>query len=543
LRARAHRSKLKPSRVPRLDDVNLALIGRLLAGFTLFFAAAMAIPLGLACFEDTPFHTVRGFAAGVGLGAFVAAVLWVGGRGAGRDLFRKEGLVVVGLAWLVASALGAVPLEWSGALPRGADAFFESVSGLTTTGATVLGTGGNSAPESLPQSLLLWRAMLHWMGGLGVILVFIVLLPAVGVTGSKLLSSEQTGVSSESLQPRLQAQARTLFRLYLLLTAAAALAYWLAAMEPFDAICHAFATLSTGGFSTKNASIGQYQSLPLEVAAIVFMFLGGSNFLFLVRIALGRAPIRSSPLQATEFRFYALVMVLVIGVLTLVLWLRGGTLEDPVLGIVRDYDNLATCLREAAFNGVSVLTSTGFQTADYQLWPNAALAVLLLSMLVGASTGSTAGGIKMLRLLACSRLIAQAVRAFIQPKVVMRLKLGGEVVPDPVKAGILALVLLWVATVAFATFVLLLLEPRLDCLSAFSASMTLLANCGPAISAVVPADGTFAIANAGAINLGPYGGYGDLAASTKVFAALLMLLGRLEILAPLVLMTRTFWRR
>jgi trk system potassium uptake protein TrkH len=523
--------------------VNLALIGRLLASFTLFFAGAMVLPLAIALFEDTPYHTVRGFAAGVGLGVFVAAVLWIGGRGAGRDFFRKEGLVVVGLSWLVASALGAVPLAWSGALPRGADAFFESVSGLTTTGATVLGSGGNSTVESLPASLLLWRAMLQWMGGLGVILVFIVLLPAVGVTGTKLLSSEQIGLSSEHLQPRMQAQARTLFRFYLLVTVAATLAYWLAGMTPFDAVCHAFTTMATGGFSTKNVSVGQFQSLPIELVAIVFMFIAGCNFLLLVQVAAGRARVRASPLHTVEFQVYALVTGLVIASLTAALWLRGGTVADPALGIVRDYDNLGTCLREAAFQGVSLLTSTGFQTADFQLWPGPALAVLLACMLIGASTGSTAGGIKMLRLLAGLRLMAHAVRSFIQPKVVARLKIGGEIVPEAVSAGILALVLLWLATAAVGTFVLLC-DPRLDFLSACSATFSLLGCTGPAISAVAPAgDGGFVLANAGAVNLGPYGGYGDLWGATKVFGALLMLLGRLEILAPLVLLTRTFWRR
>lgn len=523
--------------------MNLALIGRLLAGFTLFFAGAMTIPLGLALFEETRLHTVRGFATSMGLGLFVALVLWLGGRRASRDFFRKEGLVVVGFAWLVAGALGAIPFEWSGAIPRGADAFFEAVSGLTTTGATVLGSGGNEAIEALPPSLLLWRSMLQWMGGLGVILVFIVLLPAVGVTGSKLLSSEQIGVASESLQPRMQAQARTLFRFYLLITAAALLCYWLAGMDAFDAVCHAFTTMATGGFSTKNTSIGQFDSVPIELVAIVFMFLAGCNFVFLVHVALGRAREQVSPLQSMEFRVYLLVTVLVVAGMAVALRLRGETMADPTLGVVRDYSSFATCLREAAFQTVSLLTSTGYQSADFQNWPVFALGLALFCMLVGGCTGSTAGGIKILRLLACVKLMGHAVRTFIRPKVVVTLKVGKEVVSDAVLSTILAIVLLWVVTVAVGTL-FLLLDPRLDFLSALSANLSMMGCTGPSVTAVVPdGAGGFTLANAGQVNLGPYGGYGELWASTKIFMSLEMILGRLEILAPLVLLTPSFWRR
>lgn len=523
--------------------MNLALIGRLLAGFTLFFSCAMTIPLGLALAEETRLPTVRGFATAMGLGLFVALVLWIGGRGASRDFFRKEGLVVVGFAWLIAGALGAIPFEWSGAIPRGADAFFEAVSGLTTTGATVLGSGGNEAIEALPPSLLLWRSMLQWMGGLGVILVFIVLLPAVGVAGSKLLSSEQIGVATEGLQPRVQAQARALFRFYLVVTAAAVGCYWLAGMNAFDAACHAMTTMATGGFSTKNLSIGQYQSLPIELVAIVFMFVAGCNFVLLVQIALGRGREQASALQSVEFRVYLLVTVLIIVAMTVALRFWGGTMLDPALDRVRDYSDVGTCLREAAFQTVSILTSTGYQVADFQNWPVFALALMLFCMLVGGCTGSTAGGIKILRLLACTKLMGHAVRTFIRPKVVVTVKVGKEAVSDAVLSTILAIVLLWFVTVAVGTLVLLA-DPRLDFLSALSASLSLMGCTGPAVTAVV-ADGAggFALANAGQINLGPYGGYGELWASTKVFLSIEMILGRLEILAPLVLLTPSFWRR
>jgi trk system potassium uptake protein TrkH len=524
--------------------LNLAQVARLLAGFALFFTVLLAIPLVVAiAHAETAYATVDGFVAALVTGAVVAALLHLGGRTASKDFYRREGIAVVGLAWLLAAGLGALPFVWSGALTSATAAFFESVSGLTTTGASVFGSGGNPTVESLPRSLLLWRAMLHWIGGVGIILVFTVLLPAMGVTGKNLISSEQVGVADHSQRPRLQEQSRVLFRIYIVLTGACMLGYWLCGMTPFDAMCHAFSTLATGGFSTRNLSIGAYQSLPTELVAILFMFLAGANFTLMLSTLRDR-PFRLSAMwRNPEFRAYALLMAGVIAAITVVLRVDGTPLRDDALGITRDYADLGRCLRDASFQTVSIMTSTGFSSADFQNWPKTALYILILCMLVGGCTGSTAGGLKVLRLVVCWKLVVYTVNLFIQPRSVQKLKLGGDVVPNSVVSAILTLVLLWMFCIAGGTLILDI-DPRLDMVSSFSACVSMMCCTGPAITEVVHLpDGAIEIANAGNIDLGPYGGYGDLFALSHVTMAILMIFGRLEVLAPLVLFVPGFWRR
>ncbi len=270
--------------------MNLGQVARLLAGFTLFFSLAQLIPLAFALYAEergaTAFDPVNGFTASFAIGLAVSLLLWMAGRARRNDdFFRRESLAVVGLAWVVAGSLGALPFEWSGAITNTADALFESISGLTTTGASILGSGDNPKVEDLPQSLLLWRSLLQWIGGVGVIFVFLVLLPTMGVTGKNLLSSEQVGVAAGDLRPRMRDLARMLLKVYLFLTIAEVLLLRLAGMESwFDAICHSFTTISTAGFSTKNSSIAAFDSLGIELIIIVFMFLGGCNFALLFTV-------------------------------------------------------------------------------------------------------------------------------------------------------------------------------------------------------------------------------------------------------------------
>ena len=529
--------------------MNFTRIARLLGGFALFFAVIQLVPLGMAlCEAPTRFETVSGFAAGLGIGLGVAVLLLLAGRGGDAEFHRKESLAVVGFAWFLAAALGAIPFVWSGTLTSLVDAGFETVSGLTTTGASVFGSADNPI-SGLPQSILLWRAILHFVGGLGIILIFIVLLPAMGVTGKNLLASEQVGVSTEVSQPRLREQGRALFRIYLTLTLLCALAYKAAGMGSFDAICHAFATLATGGFSTQDHSLADFHSLPIELVCIVFMFLAGCNFAWYVTLLRSRGRDAPRVLQSPELRCYAGLTLALVLVVAVSLWLRGATVAD--VGSPRDYANFGTCLRDAAFNTVSLITSTGFASANFQVWPRLAVVAFLLCMLIGSCTGSTAGGFKVLRILVSVKLAAFHLRRFVRPKSVERLKLGGDIVPDPIVSGILAVLVLWLATLAVGT-VVFALDPRLDFLSCFSASVSMLGCTGPALTAVqAVGDGpftmadpaTFSIANPGALDLGPFGGYGALPPGIKLWCCVQMVFGRLEIVAPLVLFVPGFWRR
>jgi len=521
--------------------MNLSRVARLLAGFVLFFSLAQLVPLALALFdEETPFSTTGAFVGSIAIGGIVALLLWLSSRHSQSDLGRREGLVVVGFAWLLAGVLGAIPLVWSGAITSGMSAVFEAVSGLTTTGASVFGSKATLAIEDLPRSILFWRAFLQFLGGMGVVLLFIVLLPAMGVTGKNLLASEQTGVTTELHEPRMIDQARMLLRCYLVLNGLCIAGYWAAGLTLFDAVCHAFATVATGGFSNRNLSVGAYQNVGVELVGTLFMFLGGCNFAWLVAVVRSRFKDARTVLRAPELRCYVGILLVTIGIVTLSLWVRGG--RSPDVEGLRDYSSLWRCLRDAAFNVTSMFTSSGFATADFQNWPPVAVVCLAIGMLMGGCTGSTSGGMKVLRVAVCARLIAYHASRFVRPRSVARLKLGGEVVADPVVSAILAVVVLWLATVGFGTM-LFALDSRLDVQSCFTAAATLMGNSGPAMTTVVHQNDALALANAGGINLGPYGSFGDLSPWTLAWGSVQMLLGRLEILTLLVLVSPRFWTR
>lgn len=530
--------------------MNLGLVARELGRFARFFALAQLVPLAWAIIsgegESHGIAPALGFAAAAGIGLVASALLSLSGRlRTSEDFYRRESIAVVGLAWLLASALGGLPFVWSGALHSAADAFFETASGLTTTGASVFGSGGNPAVEDLPRSVLLWRAILQWIGGLGVIFVFLVFLPGMGVTGKSLLSSEQIGVSSDHQRPRMADQARMLLRVYGVLTLAQTLALVACGVETFDAICHAFTTLATGGFSTRNHSIGAYHSLSVELVTILFMFLAGCNFLLLHERTQPRSRKPGPRPRDREFLVYTALTASLIVLVTLLLWGWGESMVDRSTGgTIRDYGRFETCLRDAAFQVVSILTSTGFSTADFQNWPKPILLVLMFCMLVGGCTGSTAGGIKVLRLTVVAKLLRYNVLLYIRPRAVEKIKVGEDTVPDSVVSSILALVLFWIAAVAAGAF-LIALGDGVDLVSAVSASLSMMGCTGPAITEVLPAAeaGSYVVANAQGIDLGPFGGYGQLQSWTKTIMALQMILGRLELMTLFVLVLPRFWRR
>ncbi|MEE2886896.1 MAG: TrkH family potassium uptake protein [Planctomycetota bacterium] len=521
--------------------MNLGQIARLLSGFILFFTLSLAIPLAVSLDEGELSQTSTSFVAAIVVGLVSSFLLWFSGRKSSKNMFRREGLAMVGIAWFLAAALAAIPFVWSGAIPSFVDAYFESVSGLTTTGATVLGTA-NTAIEAQPPSILLWRAMLQWMGGIGIVLVFIVLLPGVGVTGSRLLSSEQVGMNDDAVRPRMARRARSLLALYVTLTAAAAFAYWAVGLSGFDAVCHSLTTLATGGFSTKDVSIGGYQNLGVEMVAVVFMFLAGCNFLLVLRVLThrGRAS-QSSVLPHSEFRVYVGILVLVSLGVAFSLWSWGEKLPDNTLGTVRDYNEFGQCLRDSVFQTVSLLTGTGYANADFQSWPKSALFLLLFCMLVGGCTGSTSGGFKVLRLIVCVKLAGYVLRHFVRPRTVEKLRVGSGVVPDQAITAVVGLLALWIAMVLVGT-VALSLDPRLDLVSAFVGSVSMMGCVGPAFGQAV-SSGQGAFETVGSIDIGPYSGYGELHPLNKLFMCLQMVLGRLEILAPLALLTPGFWKR
>ncbi|MCK5940619.1 MAG: TrkH family potassium uptake protein [Planctomycetes bacterium] len=517
--------------------MNLNQVARLMAGFAGLFSLAQLPPLVSALTEDnrSALAPIAGFASSIVVGLVVAGLLWLAGRRDRTQIFRKETIAVAGLSWFLAGMIGAIPFWVSGLLDNPIDAFFEAMSGLTTCGATVLGSGGNIDIDQVAPSLLLWRSMLQWIGGIGIVLVFVALLPAVGVSAKNLLSSESVGVATDSYLPRAVEKARYVATIYIGMTAlCTVLLALIGGFGWFDAMCHAFTTMATGGYSTK-ASLAEFHSLGGEIVLIVFMFLAGASLAVVATHCRTGVRCLLTLVRSAEFRTYALCTAVLIAILTVAL-MRSGA-------------GFGHALRLAAFNGVSVLTSTGYATSDFQGWPSTATLCLFAAMFVGGCSGSTAGGFKQVRLLVMLRLLGYTLRQFLRPKSVERIKLDNEVLPASVMSSILAIVLLWGVTIMVGA-VLISFDERLNFLAAFAASASMVGSCGPAMTIADPSIPTEAILAgamaspiAGTPHIGPFGGYGDLQGWTKLLLSVQMVFGRLELLTVLALFSPNFWRR
>lgn len=466
-----------------------------------------------------------------GAGLLAGGTLWFFGRRGSRFLGRREALLLVASSWIGGALLGALPF-WIWAQLRFApgddhpfrslvSCYFESMSGLTTTGATVL-----AEVEALPPSLLVWRALTHWLGGLGIVVLFVAVLPGLGVGGKRLFQIESPGPSPEGLQPHVRETARWLWFIYLGLTVLEIAALWIfTPMDGFEAVCHTFATLATGGFSTMNASIGAYHSTPaVDVIVIIFMVLAGVNFGLYYRLCRGKL---GSVLQDVELRVYLVVLgagaVLVCSALLISaqpILLTSGVSVPAGVGEV---------LRQGLFTTVSIQTTTGFCTSDFNLWPVLARAVLILLMFVGGCSGSTAGGIKIIRVWVAFKVLWMQVEQVFRPHVVRPVQVGRATVELELRLAVLAYVLIIALFFAGGTIAILLLEQLggqpCDLTTAASACAATLCNVGPGLAQV------------GAVE-----NYGWFTAPAKLLMCLLMALGRLEVFAIIVLFSRRFWR-
>jgi len=517
--------------------MNLFQVARLMAGFASVFTLAQ-LPAFVSALSETDtssLSTSLGFGISIAVGGIVATTLWLLGRRDRTQIFRKETIAVAGLSWFLAGLLGSIPFFASGVLSNPIDALFEAMSGLTTCGATVLGSGNNIDIEALPHSLLLWRAMLQWIGGIGIVLVFVALLPAMGVTGKNLLSSESVGVTTESYQPRAIEKARYIGRVYVGMTLLCTLLLiWIGGFGWFDAMCHGFTAISTGGFSTR-ASIKSFDSLGGELVLVGFMFLSGASLAVIATHYRTGLRCVSKLVQSAEFRIYTASSLLLISLLT--------------VALVRNGLDFGSALRQAAFNGISVITSTGYATADFQAWPATATIVLFGAMLVGGCSGSTSGGFKQVRLLVTLRLIGYTIRQFVRPKSVERIKLDNEVLPAAVISSIFTIVLLWFVTIIVGA-VIISFDQSLNFVSSLATSASMVSCFGPSLTIVEPSSAAEVLINGGqatvlgdTANTGPLGGYGELQGWTKLVMTVQMVLGRLELLTVLALASPNFWRR
>jgi trk system potassium uptake protein TrkH len=423
-----------------------------------------------------------------------------------RDLKVREGYAVVSLAWLAVGAAGALPYMLSGTIESPVAALFESVSGFTTTGATVF-----SQIEDLPRGILFWRSLTQWLGGMGIIVLGIAILPFLGVGGMQLFKAEVPGPTPERLQPRIAQTAKLLWYVYGAMTAAQAVLYLLGGMPPFEAITHAFTTLSTGGFSPRNASIAAYDSPYIQYVTILFMYLAGINFTLHYRAVTGRPGIY---LRDSEWRFFS---VLAAGAAALVLLVIVGS------GLY-DRSGFELAFRDSLFQVVSIITTTGFVSVDYELWPIPGQVVLLLLMFVGGMAGSTAGGIKALRIYVLARQALSELKKSLHPRAVILTRVGDRVVKEDVLLRILSFVIVYLGLFALGALVMSILGHDLP--TSIGASAASIGNIGPGIG-----------------DVGAVDNYGWMDQTSQLTLVLLMLVGRLEIFTVLLLFHPGLWRR
>lgn len=410
------------------------------------------------------------------------------------EITIKESFLFVSLGWVLAACFGALPFYFSGVLPAYTDAFFEAMSGFTTTGATVI-----NRIEQVPKGILFWRSMTHWLGGMGIIVLFVAILPRFGFGATHLLKAEVPGLSPEKVTPRIAATAKILWSIYMLITALQVIFLLMAGLSLFDSLTHTFGTIATGGFSTRDASVGGLNNFRAELVIIVFMIIAGGNFSLYYAVLKGKF---KNLFNNPEFRFYLIFTAVMTTLISVNLMAtNGGALHS---------------LRHGAFQAVSIITTTGFTTADFDLWHPFSRALLFFLMFAGGSGGSTAGAIKQIRLIILFKYIYREVYRTVHPAAVLPIKIGKKVIPEQLVSNALSFIFLYLMIFIVAS--LLMSGMGLPLPSALSAVAATLGNVGPGLEMV-----------------GPTLTYSPISVSGKLLLSFLMMLGRLEIYTVMVL--------
>jgi trk system potassium uptake protein TrkH len=479
--------------------MNPRLIVHTLGAIILLVGSTMATAIAWAAVDGSPdlAPLVYSCAATCLVGAAMFLV-----KPRGRFSLR-DGFAIVGVGWFVIAGLGALPFHLSGYFATYSDAFFESVSGFTTTGATVLAN-----VEALPRGLLFWRSLTHWLGGMGIIVLSLAVFSVLN-TGMPLYRAEVPGFTHDKLLPRLRQTSLTLWVIYAGLTLVETIALMMAGLSLFDSLTHAFGTIATGGLSTRAISVEAFDSLAVEIIIVVFMALAGLNFALYWKIV-QRKGIRAV-LADAEARLYALIII-------------GASITIAVSLVTALDMPLLTAVRRAVFQVVSINTTTGFSSTNFDAWPSLAKGVLLALMFVGGCTGSTAGGMKVGRFLL---LFSQARRHVLQsarPRLVVRARVGNTVVEDSVVSDVLTFFFIYIMLYCLGVFAVL--ADGQDLVTSLSASAAMISNVGPGFGAV-----------------GPYMNYGELSTGVKYILSGLMVAGRLELMPVLLLFSRAFWRK
>jgi len=474
----------------------LNILGKLLVGESFFLFLSLIVSLIYGEPDSKAFLKAGLITLAVG------SVSYLTSKGVKKDLGKREGYIIVSLVWVVFSIFGCLPYLFSGAIPNVTNAFFETMSGFTTTGSSILNN-----IEELPHGILFWRSLTQWMGGMGIIVMFLAILPTLGIGGRELFVAEVPGPAPDKLTPRIKETARNLWGLYMLFTLIQTVLLFAGGMTFFDAINHSLTTMATGGYSTKQASVGFFTSPYLQYVIIFFMFVAGTNFTLSYAVITGKA---TKIFKDEEFRFYTLVVLFFSLVIAVGLFVAGNMSGEQAF-------------RDSLFTVVSIITTTGYATADYLLWTPFLGMLIFVLFFVGGSAGSTGGGVKVVRILLLFKNSFYELKRLVHPNAVIPIRYNKHVVDQKTVTNILAFFVFYVIIFMISSILMSLWTP--DIYSAFSAVATTLGNIGPGFGEVGPMENFYQLP--------------DLA---KWFLAFLMMLGRLELFTVLVLFSPSFWR-
>lgn len=480
--------------------MNFKLIFRVLGYLLLVEGIAMLLAMLISIIYNE--HDIKAFLISSAINLSIGGIILLATSKANKDIGKREGFIIVSLVWIVFSFFGSLPYIFSGSIPNLTNAFFETMSGFTTTGSSIL-----NDIEALPHGILFWRSITQWLGGMGIIVLSLAILPVFGIGGMQLFVAEVPGPAPDKISPRIRQTAKTLWVIYLGFTVSEILLLWIGGMTLYDAVCHSFTTMATGGFSTKQASIAYWQSPFIQYVIVIFMFFAGTNFTLSYLAIRGNF---KSAIKDEEFKYYSLFVV---GFTVLILL---GLLITTELGFEQAF-------RDALFQVVSIITTTGFATADYLTWTPILTILIFALFFFGGSAGSTGGGIKIMRIVLLMKNSYYELRRLIHPHAIIPVRFNKHSVDSKVITNVLAFFMLYFLIFGFSTIIFTLIEPDME--SSMGAVATCLGNIGPGFGNFGPADNFF--------HVKPIG---------RWFLSFLMLLGRLELFTILVLFSPSFWK-
>ena len=482
--------------------IHFKIISRILGLLLLIETLFLTVTFGISLYYDE--HITAAYISTLAATLACSLLLLYLGRGKDRNISRKDGYIVVSSCWIIFSVFGSMPFIFSGCIPSVTNAFFETMSGFTTTGATILDN-----IEQMPPSLLFWRAMSHWTGGLGIVFFTVAVLPIFGMGDIHLFAAEATGPIHGKLHPRISVTARWILTIYISLTVIGALSLNAAGMGLFDSVCHSMSMIATGGFSTKQASIEAYHSPLIEYIVTLFMFLGGTNF-SLLYLAIFKGKF-SDLFRDSEFKCYVnIILIATLGIAT-------GLLLTATVDVEKAF-------RDALFQTVATVTTTGFCSTDYMMWHPLLWLIISVLMYIGACSGSTTGAMKCVRVAILGRVMINEFKRIVHPNAVIPVRMSHKIIATPVQSAILAYTVLYLGVVMAGVFVNMAFG--LEFMEAYGLSVSCTSNIGPALGSYGPAFSMNALPEV-----------------LKWFASFQMLVGRLEFFAVLLMLTPMFWRR